>query len=83
MSASSDQTVIELLRLLPLLRDTPTHLLRCSYDAEADVLYVSLGEPREADDSDLDERGVLTRFAGGEIIGYTILNASKLGAKAA
>lgn len=72
-----------LVQLLPLLRDTPAHLLRCSYDTEGDVLYVSLGEPREADDSELGDDGVLTRYADGEVIGYTILNASKFGPLAA
>jgi uncharacterized protein YuzE len=72
--------MLDLLTLLPRLRGAPEHLLRVSYDAEGDVLYVSLGEPRPADDSDMDDSGVITRYANGEIIGYTILNASKLSA---
>jgi uncharacterized protein YuzE len=47
------------------------------YDAEGDVLYISFGEPQEADDSDITEEGVIIRLKEGKIIGLTILNASK------
>jgi uncharacterized protein YuzE len=64
--------------LIPALRDAPTHLLRLSYDAEGDVLYVSFGEPRPAEDAEMDEQGVITRFgADGEVVGYTVIDASK------
>jgi uncharacterized protein YuzE len=47
------------------------------YDAEGDVLYISFGEPQEADDSDITEEGAIIRLKEGKIIGLTILNASK------
>ena len=47
------------------------------YDPEGDVLYISLGKPREADDSDVTEEGVIIRLKEGKIVGLTILNASK------
>jgi hypothetical protein len=36
----------EYLKLVPTLRDTPSHLLWSSYEAEADALYVNLSQCR-------------------------------------
>jgi len=44
------------------------------YDEEADVLYLSFGEPREAKDSVEVEDGVVYRIADNEIVGITITN---------
>ena len=58
---------------------------RLSYDAEGDVLYISFGEPRPADDSDVTDEGIIVRLREGRIVGLTILNATKkvLGQQAA
>ena len=45
------------------------------YDDEADVLYISFGEPQPADDADLTDEGVIVRLREGKIVGLTILNA--------
>jgi len=42
------------------------------YDEEADVLYISFGEPREAKDSVEVEDGVIYRLADNEVVGITI-----------
>lgn len=44
------------------------------YDGEADVLYISLGKPREAVGIDIGD-GVIVRYseAEGEVVGLTIL----------
>ena len=42
------------------------------YDEEADVLYMSFGEPREAKDSVEVEDGVIYRIADNEVVGITI-----------
>jgi uncharacterized protein YuzE len=68
------------LGLIPHLERAPKGVW-ISYDADADVLYVSLGEPSTADDTEMDEQGVLTRYANGKVVGYTILNASKIEAR--
>jgi uncharacterized protein YuzE len=49
--------------------------VKMSYDDEADVLYISFGEPEPADDADLTEQGVIVRLREGKIVGLTILNA--------
>ncbi len=50
-----------------------------SYDAEGDVLYLSVGEPQAAADSEETPEGHVLRFdAAGKIIGLTIINAKWL-----
>ena len=57
--------------------------LQYFYDAEADVLYVSKGEPRADADSDEVEEGIVARFdrATREVVGFTILNFLKRAGK--
>lgn len=53
-------------------------LLRVSYDPAGDVLYIHFTEePVKADDSEFMEDEVVVRYRGGEIVGVTILNASR------
>ncbi len=47
------------------------------YDKERDVLYISFGPPKEADDSELSENDVIIRYRGRRIIGLTVLGFSK------
>ena len=47
-----------------------------SYDKEADVLYVHFKKPNHADHSEMTGDEIIVRYEEGEIIGYTILNAS-------
>jgi len=46
------------------------------YDAEADVLYVSLERPQKATDSVMTNSGVLLRYREDQLVGVTILEAS-------
>ncbi len=48
-----------------------------SYDEEADVLYVNFKKPSHADDSELLDSGVIVRYEGEEVVGMTIMNASR------
>jgi uncharacterized protein YuzE len=49
------------------------------YDADSDVLYLSIGEPRAAVDTEETSQGHAIRYdADGEIIGITIVNAKWL-----
>jgi len=48
-----------------------------SYDREADVLYLHFKEPNNADNSEMTEDEMIVRYENNEIIGLTILNASK------
>jgi len=48
-----------------------------SYDEEADVLYLNFKKPSHADDSELLDNDVIVRYEKEEIIGLTVMNASK------
>ena len=52
--------------------------LMISYDKEADVMYLSFGEPAKAYGEEIDE-GVFARYdpSSHELIGITIVNFSK------
>ncbi|TMI45392.1 DUF2283 domain-containing protein [Candidatus Bathyarchaeota archaeon] len=47
--------------------------LDVEYDKESDVLYISTGKPREADDSIEPQEGVVIRTRKGELVGITII----------
>lgn len=65
------------LNLAPAVRHSPNGRLQASYDEEGDVLYVHFGNPRAATDSDITDDDVILRYDGDEIIGITILHASR------
>jgi len=67
----------EYLKLLPVVKKAPQGSLWSSYDAEADVLYINFKKPSHATDSELTDDDVILRYLGEEIVGLTILHASK------
>jgi len=48
-----------------------------SYDQEADTLYMHFKKPNHADHSEMTEDEIIVRYENNEIVGLTILNASK------
>ena len=69
--------VQEYLKLLPVVKQSPQGSLWSSYDTEADVLYINFKKPSVATDSELTDDDVIIRYEGDEIVGLTILHASK------
>ena len=67
----------EYLKLVPTLRESPSHLLWSSYDTEADTLYINFKKPSNATDSDITDNDVIIRYENGEVVGLTILHASE------
>jgi uncharacterized protein YuzE len=67
----------EYLRILPAVTESPEQNVWLSYDAEADVLYINFKKPSLADDSELTDDDVIVRYGRDEIVGYTVLHASK------
>ena len=67
----------EILDLTPRLLNIPFKHIWYSYDEEADVLYLNFKKPSHADDSILTDDDVIIRYENGEIIGVTVLHASK------
>ena len=47
--------------------------LDIEYDRKNDVLYISVGEPTEADDSVEPQDGVVMRSRKGKLVGITII----------
>jgi uncharacterized protein YuzE len=70
-------SVTEYLDLVPALLRAPHPDLWSSYDAEADVLYLNFKKPASATDSELTDDDIIVRYEGNDIIGLTILRASK------
>lgn len=69
--------VKKILTLVPELLEIPYSRIWTSYDKEADALYINFKKPSHADGSDLTDDDVIIRYEKGEIVGVTILNASK------
>jgi len=63
--------------LAPFLTRLPIEKFSVDYDREADVLYISFRHPQRATDSEMLDQGILVRYRGNEIVGVTILDASK------
>jgi uncharacterized protein YuzE len=69
--------IADYLQLVPTLLGSPRGFIWSSYDQEADVLYVNFRKPAIATDSELQENDVIVRYDGTEVVGLTILHASK------
>jgi uncharacterized protein YuzE len=69
--------VKDYLPLIAAVKDSPQKYLWSSYDAEADVLYINFKKPSRATDSELTDEDVIIRYEGEDVIGLTILHASK------
>jgi len=73
--ASIDVKAIQ--KLTPQLLNIPFKRIWYSYDEEADVLYLNFKKPSHADDSDLTDDDVIIRYEKGEVVGVSVLHASK------
>lgn len=67
----------EYLKLVPAVKKSPQQALWLSYDSEADTLYVNFRKPSHATDSELTEDDVIVRYAGTDVIGFTVLHAGQ------
>ena len=48
-----------------------------NYDEEADVLYMHFKKPNHSDHSEMTENEIIIRYEKDEILGLSVLNASK------
>ncbi len=74
---AQEEMVNELFKATPSLLKLPVTKLCIDYDKEADVLYISFKRPQKATDSEMLGNGVLLRYKGEELVGITVLDASK------
>ena len=70
-------TLEEAKKMVSHLLNIPFKRVWSSYDEGADVLYLNFKKPAHADDSEMTEDDIIIRYEKSEIIGITILNASK------
>ena len=71
------QEIARFLAVVPAVMQSPHRYLWSSYDSEADVLYINFKKPAHATDSELNDDDVIIRYEGAEVIGLTVLHASK------
>jgi uncharacterized protein YuzE len=67
----------EIYELVPHFIKLPASKMWIDYDKEADVLYISFKRPQNSTDSEMLANGVLLRYKGEDVVGITILDASK------
>lgn len=67
--------VNEIKNILPWFMKQKT--VWANYDEDADVLYLHFKKPNHADHSELTDDDMIIRYKNDEIIGVTVLNASK------
>jgi uncharacterized protein YuzE len=67
----------EYLKIIPAVRLAPQNYLWSSYDSEADVLYINFKKPSHANDSELTDDDIIIRYEEDQLVGLTILHASK------
>lgn len=76
-TAEINNTLKEITGMVSHLIKLPESKMWIDYDKEADVLYVSFKRPQRATDSEMLENGVLLRYIEDELVGITVLEASK------
>jgi len=69
--------VAGILQAVPTLVKLPETRMWVDFDEEADVLYLSFRRPQKATDSELRDDGIIIHRRGKQIVGLTILEASK------
>ncbi len=72
-----ENTLKEVYELVSHFIKMPETKMWVDYDKEADVLYINFKRPQKATDSEMLENGVLLRYKGTELVGITVLEASK------
>ena len=73
-----NETLSEIFNIVPHVIKLPEDKMFIDYDREADVLYISFKKPQEATDSEMLDNGVLLRYREDELVGITILDASRM-----
>jgi len=72
-----EEVLREVFKATPYLLKFPVAKMWIDYDKEADVLYISFKRPQKATDSEMLENGILLRYKSKELVGITVLEASK------
>ena len=73
----NSQIIGDISKMVPHLLNFPKKRMWIDYDEEADVLYISFKKPQQATDSEMLDDGILLRYKGADIVGLTVLDASR------
>lgn len=71
------ETKEQILKIVNSLLNLPQKKFWIDYDEDADVLYISFKRPQKATDTEFTEDGILFRYRDKELVGITVLEASK------
>ena len=74
-----EEAVSEAIKAISHIIKLPETKMWIDYDKEADVLYISFKRPQRATDSERLKDGNLLRYKEDELVGITVLEASKRG----
>ncbi len=74
---SRGELVNEVFKITPHILKLPAKTMWIDYDTEADVLYIKFRRPQKATDSEMLPNGILLRHKNSELVGITVLEASK------
>ena len=69
--------IADYLKLVPAVKKSPHHSIWFSYDEVADTFYINFKKPSRATDSELTDDDVIMRYEGDELVGLTVLHASR------
>ncbi len=69
--------IADYLKWVPAVKNSPHHSIWFSYDEQADTFYVNFKKPSRATDSELTDDDVIARYEGDELVGFTVLHASR------
>ncbi len=72
-----ESMIQEIFKTMPHILKFPVKKLWFDYDEDADVLYIRFKRPQKATDSEMLKNGIIVRYKNGEVVGITILEASK------
>ncbi len=75
--ALTREQALSLAPATPFLIDFPASRYWVDYDRDADVLYIGFARPQQATDTDATDDGLLLRYRERELVGITVLDASK------
>jgi uncharacterized protein YuzE len=72
------KTLDNISEAVPHLIRLPDRKAWIDYDEDADVLYISLKRPQKATNTKvLSDKGILLRYRNKDLVGVTVLDASK------
>lgn len=72
-----DKFLKEVFSATPHLLKFPERKMWIDYDRDADVLYIGFKRPQKATNSEMLDNGILLRYKENELVGITVLEASK------